>query len=148
MDSITIFSTPQLSFKIRLLKRALTFGIAGGLILLSGGVWASIPFLERFGVFLFAIAIFLLGFGIFPLKKFSFLEAHPHQIKIDCTTLTFISSKKTGFNIPLKDIFKVEIINKPSIYGLKIHTQSKTFFLPYFLGDPRLNKIVHANQSN
>ena len=100
------FSTVKGEVKVYLLKRALFFGLLGGLLLLGMGTFAREEILSVWGLPSFALGIFLIAFGMIPYRKFTKLETHPHQILFDREALTFISNKGNNMTVPYKEITK------------------------------------------
>lgn len=141
------FSVVKGEVKKRLMIRGLLFATVGGLLLLGMGIFAKLEFLSLWGIPSFALGIFLIAFGIIPYRKITKLEIHPHQILFDREALTFISNKGSNATIPYREITKIRYFEGKIRYGIWLERQNNApVFLPYFLDDASLHKIVHSNE--
>lgn len=132
--------------KRRLLFRGVFLGGLGCLLFFYMGVFASLSLIEVWGLPAFFLAMGLIAWGLVPYKKISRLETHPHQVIINDNELLFISTYGAKRVIPFDS---VEVLAGKMRYGWLVKKRGKApTFLPYFLDDPRLNKIVHADESN
>ena len=129
--------------------RGLLFSVIGGLLLLGMGTFARQEILTIWGLPSFALGIFLIAFGMIPYRNLTKLETHPHQILFDKEALTFISNKGSNVTVPYSEIKKIRSYEGKVRYGLWLERKENApVFLPYFLDDPGLHEIVHADQSN
>ena len=141
------FSVVKGRVKKRLMVRGLLFASLGGLILLGMGTFAKVELLTFWGIPSFALGIFLVAFGMIPYRKITKLETHPHQILFDREALTFISNKGSNATIPYREITKIRYFEGKMRYGIWLERKNKgPIFLPFFLNDPGLHKIVHPNE--
>ncbi len=148
MDHLKLFSVVQPKIKNRLLLRGIGWGGVGISILFVFGVWAPPAFLNIWGLPLFTLGIFLIGWGLIPYKKFIRLETHPHKILLKDKRLIFVSNKGGEWIIPCSEVRRITYFESKVKYGLRLETKKSRTVFPYFLGDPRLDEIVHTNQSN
>jgi len=148
MDHLKLFSVAQTKVKNRLLFQGMTLGGAGVFILFVFGVWAPLTFLNAWGLLIFSLGIFLIGWGLIPYKRFTRLETHPHTILLDDKRLIFVSNKGGKCIIPYSEIRKITYFESKTKYGLRLETKKSRVIFPYFLGDSRLDEIMHTNQSN
>ncbi len=148
MDRLKLFSVVQSKVKNRLLLRGMILGGVGVFILFVFGVWAPLAFLSIWGLPIFSLGIFLIGWGLIPYKKFIRLETHPHKIFLEDKQLIFVSNKGGEWIIPYSEIRKITYFESKTKYGLRLETKESRVVFPYFLGDSRLHEVVHANQSN
>lgn len=148
MDHLKLFSVAQSKVKKRLLLRGMFLSGVGIFILFVFGVWAPLAFLNVWGLLIFSLGIFLIGWGLIPYKRFIRLETHPHKILLEDNRLIFVSNKGGEWIIPYSEIREITYFESKIKYGLRLETKKSRVVFPYFLGDPRLNEIVHTNQSN
>ena len=148
MDELKLFSTVLMDVKRRLLFRGLCFGGCGIGVILFFGVWATPLFLSKWGLLIFCATLILISVGLIPYKNLTRLETRPHQILINEKELIFISSKGSHKSIPLSSIKAISFWKLKTKYGLMLDLENTKAFLPCFLSDPRLNEIVHPNESD
>lgn len=143
------FSTVKGRVKQHLLFRGVLFSSLGTLLLLGMGIFARQEILSNWGLPSFSLGIFLIAYGMIPYRNLTKLEIHPHQIIFDREAFTFISNKGNNFTVPYQDIKTIRFFEKKTHYGLWLERKgAPPVFLPYFLYDASLDKIVHPNETN
>lgn len=85
------------SIKSSLRKQTLTkgclFGIFGGIVLLLSGSFVPLHPLEIWGFPLFLLSLGFITLGFLPYRLLSYLELHPHQLKVTEDKLYFSFSR-------------------------------------------------------
>ena len=144
MDRITFHSTVTHAIKKRALFRGTFIAAIGIGAIAFGGVFLSPKQLDVWGLPLILFGILFIAWGLIPYRRLCRLETTPNRIEMSEEALTFFQGKVALTRIPLISIEKLEYVEKPSLYGIKVHlkdplpekvilySKHASLFLPYF----------------
>lgn len=121
-DILTIRS----SIKPELYKKTLFKGsflsFLGFLPLLYGSLWMDVSSLSVWGIFLFAIGIGLIMFGMIPFKRITTLQKHPNELHwINDQSISYNHLGKKMLTIPINSIQSLSYFEDSAIYGIKLN---------------------------
>ncbi|NGX51619.1 MAG: hypothetical protein K1060chlam2_01492 [Chlamydiae bacterium] len=138
----TLFSLIRPEVKGRLFRRALLTASPGISLLLCMGIFAPIELVDRWGIAVFAVGIFLIGWGMIPYRRVSRLELKPHRIEFSETEIA---------GIALKEIESLTYVEGKRYYGIRlIMKNGKRLNFPYFSKSAyaSLHDVMHPNESD
>ena len=136
MEKVRSIIKPVLKRRKLWLGSLLSF--SGSIILIFSALFLSPSFLTYWGIPIFCIGIGLIALGLIPYKTLTKLELHPHEIHYDEDMMIFFLNGKKAFFLPRVNIDRIENIEDPIEYGLKIYLKHP---MPEKIGlfDPHFN---------
>ena len=117
-----------------LFKKGIGCAFLGFMPLIITALFCPIPFLEKWGILIFASGLSLLAYGMIPYQKMCYLKIHPHRLVLEKESFCFVDAKKGSFLFSYHDIEKIRLLKKKRGCFIKLYLKKKPFFfvLPFF----------------
>lgn len=132
MNFPTHYSVVSDSLKKRKLFHGIMIALPGLMLLLFMGTFANAELLKKWGAFSFTIGIFLIASGLLPYKRLMRLEMNPHQLICKEDRLELYMRGRLCRTVARDQIVKLEYLDKPSFYGVKLTLKKGITLLPFF----------------
>jgi hypothetical protein len=119
--------TSSISSKVlkHTLFRGCWIAFLGVALLLFGGTFVSLSFLQHFGFFLFLASIALITIGLLPYRKYTQMQLNPAVLIRNETSIAYYFKGKKILTIPMKSGSEWNYVNDPLRYGILLSVQNE-----------------------
>jgi hypothetical protein len=142
MEEIKIFTSLKGSFYRKKMVQGMLIALLGLGIIFFLGPLVKPPL----GFFILLLGVFLIAFGLIPLRRLSRLDQNPDELIVSGDQMHYIAGGKPVFSVPVKNISDLHYVEEANRWGIALTLRdqqdiivhdphfkpSARFFLPYF----------------